>query len=324
MAIRTTAAQPDLEWGQTPEVLTGGFWAQMWKVRLAGAHGDLDGDLVARVMPHSATAARETATQAHLASVGYPTPAVRLAAAPGPELDKAWMLMDLAPGKTLLAGLSGPAAILGLPRSARQMPDLLARHAATLHKVDAGPLRTDEDQIAAVVRGIRDQCQMIDRVDLADVATWLEHHRPPVGPTVVCHGDLHPFNVLTDPSGDTVLDWSSTRIADPAYDVAFTHLMLTNPPLTAPRLVEPMISATGRALARRLLRRYDSAADVPVDRSQLAWFTLLHALRMITELNTWRAQDEAAQHSGHPFISLEGPFIERIGRSTGISVAAGT
>ncbi len=322
-AIRSAATQPDLEWAQPPEVLVGGFWAQMWRVRLAGAHGDLSGDLVVRVMPHSADGARETATQTHLANVGYPTPAVHLAAAPGTELDRAWMLMDFAPGKPLLAGLSGPAALLGLPRVAHQMPDQLARHAAMLHKIDAGPLRTDEDQIAALVRGIRDQCQTIDRSDLADVATWLGHHRPPVGSTVICHGDLHPFNVLTDPSGDTVLDWSSTRIADPAYDVAFAHLLLSQPPLTAPRLIKPMISVTGRVLARRLLRSYDRAADTPVDPAQMDWFTLIHALRMVTELNTWRAQDEVEQHSGHPFLSLEGPFIDQIISATGISVAAG-
>ena len=93
------------------------------------------------------------------------------------------------------------------------------------------------------------------RIDRPDLTTAAE--RPPAGTdppsdaSVICHGDLHPFNILTHPDGDTVLDWSATRIAHPAYDIAFTHLLLATLPCTPP----PCATRTRprrRALARPL------------------------------------------------------------------------
>lgn len=307
-AIRRAAAAPSLAWARPPRRLSGGFWAQMWRIRLSDTSEGLEGELVARVMPNAEVAARETAVQAHLADHGYPTPHVRLAAGPGPDLDRAWMLMDLAPGKPLLAGLSGLSALIRLPRLARSLPDRLARHAATLHRIDPGPLRDQDLSATARLRRLHDQATGIGRDDLAASAEWLEANRPDFGGSVICHGDLHPFNILTDPGGDTVLDWSATQITDPAYDVAFTRLLLGHPPLGAPRPLEPVIAFAGRALAARFTRTYDDLAPRPVDEERLDWFTELHALRMLTEVAVWYAQDEVDLHRGHPFLTLQKPL----------------
>lgn len=317
-AIRIASQRPELDWAQPPEPLTGGFWAQMWRVRLTD-HQDLGGDLVARIMPEPKIAARETAVQAHLAQSGYPTPAVRLAAPPSPELGLAWMLMDHAPGQPLLANLSGPGAIIRLRRIARALPDQLARHAATLHCIDTTPLR---DTLAAtdLLTRVGDQAAAINRADLASVANHLQHHRPAAGPTAICHGDLHPFNILTHHSGDTVLDWSATQLANPAYDIAFTQLLLKHPPLPAPRPLQPIIAAVGRALARRFTNTYNRLAPQLVDDNQLAWFTNLHALRITTEAATWHAQDEVDQHPGHPFLALAPTLTEQLQDRTGIAL----
>ena len=70
-AIRVTSATPRLDWADTPEPLHGGFWAQIWKIRLSGEPPDMSGDLVARVMPDAAIAERETLVQANLIGEGF-------------------------------------------------------------------------------------------------------------------------------------------------------------------------------------------------------------------------------------------------------------
>ena len=303
-AIRTAAGNSDVDWAEPPRPLSGGFWAQMWSIRLTGP-ASLTGELVARVMPDPAVAARETEVQTHLASTGYPTPPVRLAAPPGPDLDRAWMLMDYAPGAPLLSGLSGPSAIARLPRIARTLPDQLARHAAALHRVDPSPLSNHtDDAIDNLLQGLRQHTTDIDRPDLTRVADHLHRQRPPTSVQVICHGDLHPFNILTHRDGDTVLDWSAARVADPAYDAAFTRIVLGHPPLTAPTALQPIIAAVGRGLARRFTRTYNRHAHQPVDHDQLQWHTGLHALRIIAEVAAWRANDELDNRADHPFPTL--------------------
>jgi aminoglycoside phosphotransferase (APT) family kinase protein len=261
-AIRVATSRPGVDWAEPPQPLSGGFWAQTWWVRLAES-GDrpmegLDGELVARVMPAADVAAREIAVQSHLSKAGYPTPAVRLAGEPGPHLDRAWMLMDRAPGRPLLAAL----------------------------------------------------------------ARWLARSQPASNRFAICHGDLHPLNILTHSSGDTVIDWSATQITDPAYDIAYTQLLLGNPPLEAPRVLRPAITIAGRVLSRRFTRTYERLSGSPVEPDQLAWYATLHTLRIFTEVATWRAQGQLDQHRGHPFWALLEPLGRKVERTTGITLAA--
>lgn len=335
-AIRATAGHADLTWADAPNPLTGGFWAQMWRVRLDGAPPELSGDLVARVMPDARAAARETVVQDQLARAGFATPAVRLAATAGPDLDRAWMLMDFASGEPLLANLSGASALLRLPQIARGMPDRLATIAATLHAVDPTPVATalreldtdaggtgasgGGDEVAVRLARLGDQVRGFDLADLVELTEWLEHRRPVGGRRVVCHSDLHPFNVLSAPDGDTVVDWSGALVAPPAFDLAFTSLLLGHPPLAAPRGVQPVVNLAGRALARRFLRTYAVRSGVPIPADELEWYTLLHILRILTEVATWQAHGELDDHAGHPFLSLREPLTARVAASTGINI----
>lgn len=323
-AIRSTSTTAALGWAHPPTALTGGFWAQMWRIRLSGAPEELSGDLVARVMPDPVVAERETIVQAGLARAGFPTPAVRLAAGPGAQLDKAWMIMDFAPGQPLLSGLSGPAALIRLPKIARAMPYLLATHAADLHRIDPGELLEalgSDDGAGELLGRLSDNARQLAAVDLVSLADWLRTHRPRGEVGVVCHGDLHPFNILTDPSGDTVVDWSSAQIAHPTYDLAFTSLLLSHPPLVAPRPLRPVVNLIGKALGRRFLRSYEAAAHTTIDSAQFEWFTSLHALRILTEIATWVAQGELADRSNHPFLALRQPLRAQLATATGINIA---
>lgn len=268
-------------------------------------------------MPDPVVAARETAVQAYLASIGFPTPAVRLAAPPGPDLDQAWMLMDLADGMPLLHDLSGVGAIARLPRLARSLPDTLARHAAALHRYDPGDLPRSST-IEEWLGGLRDIAELAGRKDLVAVTDQLVESRPPSRVQVICHGDLHPFNVLTGADGDVVLDWSLARVADPAYDVAYTRLLLANPPLSVPRSLAPILQAAGRSLANRFVRRYDELAARPVDPVQLDWFTKLQTLRVLAEVA--EADGEVSRSDDHPFLLLEDSLSASLGAATDIVI----
>jgi aminoglycoside phosphotransferase (APT) family kinase protein len=322
-AVRAESGVADLDWAGLPEPLTGGFWAEMWRVRLAGAPSGLDGDLVARVMPPGAVAARETVVQRHLADAGYPTPVVRLAGAPGQHLDRAWMVMDHATGSSLLGDLSGVAALARAPRLVRGLPDALAGHAAALHRLDPTALAAllgADDETDSIVDGLERQATEADRRDLVAIVDAVRALRPRGGRTVVCHGDLHPFNVLHDPSGDTVLDWSAARLTDPAYDLAYTSLLLGHPPLVAPTPVRQVVGAIGRSLVRRLMHTYDRVADAPVDPVQLDWFGLVMALRVLVEMASWTNQGTLDERRSHPFHLLAPHAVARLERATGRAV----
>lgn len=317
-AVRHATGRAETEWAHPPVPLTGGFWAEMWRVALAGPD-ELTQPLVARVMPDAAVGARETAVQDSLARSGYPTPAVRLSAPPGPHLDAAWMLMDHASGDPLLSSLSGARAIVELPRIARTIPERLAHHAASLHRVDPAMLE-DALDLPPLIDRLRDQAATIVRPDLEQVANRLRDRRPGGGRAVICHGDLHPFNILSHPHGDTVLDWSAAAITDPAHDIAFTRLLLKRPPLPAPRLVQPVIAGAGRALAHRFVSTYNRVAHQPVDPPLLEWFTDVHALRILTEVGTWYAEGVRDHHADHPFNSLVPRLAAGLSARTGVAV----
>src|SRR5258708_11923052 len=133
---------------------------------------------------------------------------------------------------------------------------------AELHRLDPQPfLDAPRAQGAAIdIPGMLDRLTAtaaeLDRADLTQAAAWLAGHRPAAAAPVVCHGDLHPFNLLvSDNDHWTLLDWTTAVIADPAHDLAFTTLLLRHPPLTAPGPLQPVIQPAGRYAPPRLAAR---------------------------------------------------------------------
>ena len=78
--------------------------------------------------------------------------------------------------------------------------------------------------------------------------------RLPAG-EAVCHGDLHPDNVVLTRRGPVVIDWSEAAAGHPLADVARTSLMLRiASPVHGP--VGPLVEAGRRLLHRAYLNRY--------------------------------------------------------------------
>lgn len=329
--LRRQTGDDTLEYADKPVPLTGGFWAELVAFRLTDAPDGWRGPLVARMMPDAATAAKETAVQTEVAARGYPTPSVRAAGGPDEGVEgRAFMVMDLAGGHPLLGGLDGVAALAKLPSLARRMPVVLAEVLANLHGLDPAPVerRLEADGVArpgldSMLDSLRDTATQLDRADLAVAAAWLQTHRPPAEPTVICHGDMHPFNVLVDEAGaTTVLDWSAAMLAPATYDLGFTSLVLAEPPLVVPDPLRPVVRAAGRALSQRFVRAYERRTGSRVDATSLAWHQGVVAVRALVEVAGWVAVDTIDDRGGHPWVLAGQAFADRLTQLTGARVTA--
>lgn len=327
--LRAITGAQALDYAAPPQPLTGGFWAELFVFRVTGAPTGWPDELVARIMPDAAVAAKETLIQTEVARLGFPTPVVRAAGGPDNGMGRAFMVMDRAKGAPLLAGLAGGAAFARLPRLYRSIPDELAAAMAALHGLDPGDVRSHlpsdlgvATTVDELIDGLAGAARQAGRADLAGAATWLATHPPASEPAVICHGDLHPFNLLVEPGGRvTVLDWSASLLAPRAYDVAFTSLLLAEPPLAVPAPLRPVLRSVGRLLARRFLRAYGDRTGTRVDRDVLRWHQGVVCLRALVQVAGW---DEIARRAqrGHPWLVSGSSLAARLARLTGSSVRA--
>ncbi len=138
---------------------------------------------------------------------------------------------------------------------------------------------------------------------------------------MVCHGDLHPFNLLVNTDGSaTVLDWSAALIAPALYDVAFTGLILSEPPIAVPTALRPSVRAAGRLLARRFRHTYREQSEVDVVAASLAWYEGVVCLRALVEVAGWVAAGQIDEHRGHPWLLSGSVFSARLSSLTGSPV----
>jgi aminoglycoside phosphotransferase (APT) family kinase protein len=327
--LRSATATPGLEYERRPEPLRGGFWAELWSFSLANPPDGWPAGLVARLMPDPGLALKETIVQRAVAAGGFPTPQVRAAGGPNGGLGRAFLVMDRAAGGPLLAGLDGALNPAAVPRLLHEIPDLLAASMARLHALDPGLVRGELEQVRAVpvttdglLRALTQLAAESGRQDLAGAARWLAGHPPAPAAEVICHGDLHPFNLLAHGDQVTVLDWSAALLAPRAYDVAFTSLLLSEPPLHVPGWQRPLVRAAGRVLARRLVRGYQRQAATAIEPAELSWHQALACLRALTEVASWARTGTAGTRAGHPWLVSGPAFARRLARLTGIPVRA--
>jgi aminoglycoside phosphotransferase (APT) family kinase protein len=327
--LRDAAGTPDLEYERRPEPLQGGFWAEILSFSLARPPDGWPAELVARLMPDPGPARKETIMQRAVAAAGYPTPLVRAAGGPDCGLGRAFMIMDRAAGRPALAGLDGGLTPAAVPRLLREIPGLLATSMARLHELDPDLVRGELEQVREVPVTVPGMLSALARFaaesgrpDLAGAARWLADHPPVPAPDVICHGDLHPFNLLADGDRVTVLDWSAALLAPRAYDVAFTSLLLSEPPLRVSDRQRPLVWALGRLLARRFIRRYQRQAATTVEPGELRWNQAVICLRALTEVAGWVHHGVADTRSGHPWLVSGPAFARRLATFTGTPVRA--
>jgi len=306
-AIRAESRRPDARWARPPRQLRGGYFATILKVRLEGVPG-LDGDLVARILPDPGSWEREIVAQRLASEQGFPTPTVRMGSLPTSAFDRAWILMDYAEGTPPLAAASARGFLGALPRRIWRTPNLLAEALVRLHSVDVGGAELNFGRPGVAGRSLEwlysDATRLGSR-DLMERAERLLATRPRYRGAVLCHGDLHPINVLRSPGGDSIVDWTYATYDDPLYDVAVTRLILWYLPLNVPLVLRPVVASVGRTLALRFVSRYETLSGGRVDRERLEWFTRLATLRIMTSVEDWRQGRDLGRPSNHPFYRLD-------------------
>jgi aminoglycoside phosphotransferase (APT) family kinase protein len=219
-----------------------------------------------------------------------------------------------------------PAGVLHL---LRRVPDLLAGSMARLHALDPDLVRSELEQVrgvpvtvAGLVSRLARFAAEFGRPDLVAVARWLTDHPSAPAPEVICHGDLHPFNLLADGNRVTVLDWSAALLAARAYDAGFTSLLLSEPPLRVPGWQRPLARGLGRVLARRFVHGYQRQAAVTIGPGELRWHQAVVCLRALVEVAGWVYMGAAGTRAGHPWLVSGSAFARRLATLTGASVRA--
>jgi len=313
--LRQVTGEPGLAYAAPPTPLSGGFYAEMVRFRLADPPVDLGGDLVARIVPSPAAGEWEATIQGDVARQGFPTPAVRLTAPDSSPLGRYLIVMDHVDGSPPMAGLRFGSVAGQLPTLLRHLPDQLAHVAADLHALDAEPLAGALDALgssfatttAGFVEDQADHARALGHPDLAAAADRLLRTEPASAVRVITHGDLHPFNLLITADGPALIDWTVARVAHPGFTIGFTELMLANPPIPLPRPGAALLRVAGRNIATRFLATYRRLTDgtpAAVDQENLDWHRDVHALRILVDLAAADA-DGTRPTSGHPWLILE-------------------
>jgi aminoglycoside phosphotransferase (APT) family kinase protein len=225
--------------------------------------------LVLRSNPSAARhaqAEREAAIHGFVHERGFPVPRVLAVVPP------AIQVMERVPGDDMLTLIKRR-----IWRAGRHL-DRLGRLYAELHAVPTAgwPLPTSPTELAdrrlSLVRRSGDP-------ELHDALARLEHLLPSlaVDDPVVCHGDLHPLNVLVAGERYSVVDWTDACLGDPHGDLARIVALLDETPLGAPGLAAPVLRVVGPRLSERVLRAYEAAAG-SLDRARLARWMPVHVL----------------------------------------------
>jgi aminoglycoside phosphotransferase (APT) family kinase protein len=263
----------DLSYAEPLARLSGGFFTENYGFRLAGAPPPWDGRLVVRLFPvvvDDDAVRREAVVQRELAAVGFPTPAVLHFNADAHVDGRRYFVMERMPGAPLMGGIRFGALLRDGPRLLPRLVHVTAEVQAELHGLDPAPVTAALGGTSlSIDRWFAELERLIDRGGdgFATGLAWLVEHRPvePSRPTL-CHGDLHPGNILVGEDGKVtaVLDWTVATLAEPALDVGFTTMALSLAPVDIPRPFQKVVARFGRGIANRYVRAYRArtAADL--------------------------------------------------------------
>lgn len=122
---------------------------------------------------------------------------------------------------------------------------------------------------------------------------WLERHAPPLGDTVLCHGDFRTGNYLVDEHGLTgILDWEFAAWGEPLQDIGWFCAKCW-------RFGAVERGAGGVGPREAFYRGYEQASGRPLDRVAVPYWELMAHV-------TWAviALQQAARHASGEEPSL--------------------
>lgn len=291
---------------------TAGMTTFIWFAQLTG--GGLSGPwrapIVLRVFPlagDDTTARREGEIMQFVAARSYPVPAPLAVVPVGPDnpFEVPWTVLPRAPGQPMLDWFKTS------PRSAPRLLRDLASLQVRLHRIaiDGVPL---PDHAPLVDQWFDRYGSEIEEYAVADPAAGrvldtLRRRRSVVAAEepVICHGDFHPLNTLSERDGTRrrgwqhqVIDWTDAMLGDRHYDVARSVALFGAVALAASSRAERIALGTFGPVAAGIYRRA-YASELPIDATRFDYWTAAHLLRgwaQVRGLETaTRARTAAAQ-----------------------------
>jgi aminoglycoside phosphotransferase (APT) family kinase protein len=295
--LRRAFLAPELRFEGRPAViqLEGGE-NLIASLQFAGGPPELSGPLILRRYPPDGDARGvlcERAIHENLLARGYPVPRVVYCTDdPGP-IGGAFLLLERLAVGPLLSELGRLQRIMSSPRAlALELPALvrlalgrvprdLAEHMLALHALDAGPIQaairdtgfsSDHFSVAGRLSQLDQRARRAELTGLFAAIDWLRATVPTQRAPVLCHGDLHFWNVIVDGDRTTgVIDWSPGHLcfADREFDAGNTSVLLRLRFPGLPVAVRPLVHAVQRGMERRFLSLYSRSH--PLDRTRVRW-----------------------------------------------------
>jgi aminoglycoside phosphotransferase (APT) family kinase protein len=311
--LRVQLHAPDLVYGALPERFPTGVENRVYGLRLVSAPAPFDGPLVMRLygaMAEPGHARIEAAVQNAVAEQGFPAPAVVHVCEDESVLGGQFILMQRLPGQVMLEVLATTDAGLIAPiRNWRgllfRMPEVVAGVMASLHALNPDLLLERLAQSGAPRSALSMESHLAaiaERIDRAgldvyrDGIRWLIQ-RAPAEPArlAICHGDLWFGNVLELHGRVTgLVDWSriSARVADPAYDVGASSVVLAGGMADIPAALRLIGRIVQRGMAQRFIRAYQER--LPVDLERAGFYQLVRCIDYLSYV-AWRRNEPTAR-----------------------------
>ena len=103
----------------------------------------------------------------------------------------------------------------------------------------------------------------------------------------LCHGDLHPGQLMMSDGECVAFDWAGAKRGDPLFDYARTRVLLTmgEPPPGTPLLLRFLAKVARRLLVFSYVRSYERNAAEPVDQARVReWEIVNVAVRLFENI----------------------------------------
>ena len=273
-------------YAKPPRPLGRGFSNDIVGIQLLDAPPTFSGPLVIRVTHDDEEAVRESIIQHGVARAGFPAPPVLMRGSTRSKLGRPFMISPLRAGANFTTLLRSHSALAAF----RRLPHQLSETMVALHKVPTEGIAAGLEAAGwpafrldslAVLSAVETRVGALESPQFDAAATWLRANTPDFAPAVVCHGDLHPMNLLFDGKRVVaVLDWELARLADPAFDVARTVMLLRMAPYPMSNASRRVMNSLAGRLAKSFVESYE--AERPLDKQSVEWHEALHCLRTLT------------------------------------------
>ncbi|ETX01030.1 MAG: hypothetical protein ETSY1_09015 [Candidatus Entotheonella factor] len=315
-ALRQRSGKASLEFSEPLTRLTGGFETLTYRFQLTVESGDFAGPLVLRLFNQADVpdqSRREAAFQNALADLGYPVPRVVGQFDTG-IIDWSFNVMERMAGHAMLAEIEQTE------EAAVKVITWLAKIHTQLHQIPSGLVIAavekagfprDRFSMAARLRDLSRYVEDPVLVGLKPVFDWLVRHRPVEQEVpVVCHGDLHPGNIMVaDGKVTGVIDWSGPAFADPELDVAATLTVIK----VAAGELEPQLRPFLGPMAALYLKLYQENA--PIDLDKVGYYEALRCFRTFTRATAFHTPDIQPSLVPHDQYPWSGEFAMQMARA---------